>query len=118
MQYQSDYVLRLIEQMGSLMRRAMEMLRAGSDEETYELAEQAIGLALDMDPQFAVRLSPQSLAALLEINNLDDRVIELVAEAFAVQADALERSGELVEGGVRRDQANAILALLDPSRAN
>lgn len=118
MRYQSDYVLRLIEQMGGLMREAVEMLRLGSDEEPYELAEEAIGLALDMDPALASRLSPQSLASLLEINNLDDRVIKLVGEAFAVQADALERNGDIVEGGVRRQQSAAVLGLLDPNHAN
>ena len=118
MQYQSDYVLRLIEQLGGLVRRAIEMHRIGSDEETYELAEEAIGLALDIDPQLASRLSPQSLASLLEMNNLDDRVIELVGKALAIQGDALERVGELMQASVRRQQSEAVLALLNPNRAN
>lgn len=118
MQYQSDYVLRLIEQMGGLVRRALQSLREGSDEESYDLADEAIGLALDMDPSLVARLSPHSLTALLDMNNLDDRVIELVGEALLVQADALESSGELVEARVRREQSAAVLALLDPSRAN
>jgi hypothetical protein len=118
MQYQSDYVLRLIEQMGGLVRKAVEMLRLGSDAEPYQLAEDAIALALDIDPRLAARLAPQSLAAMIEINNLDDRVIELVGEALTVQADALERAGELVESSVRRQQAAAALSLLDPTRAN
>lgn len=118
MQYQSDYVLRLIEQMGSLVRRALDLLREGDSEETYELAEEAVGLALDMDPTLAARLSPQSLASLVEMNNLDDRVIELVGTALRVQGDVLEREGELVQARVRRDQSKAVLDLLDPSRAN
>jgi hypothetical protein len=118
MQYQSDYVLRLIEQMGGLVRRALEMLRMGNEEEPYELAEEAIALALDIDPRVASRMSPQSLTSLLELNNLDDRVIELVGEALIVQADALERTGELVDAGVRREQSAAVMSLLDPNRAN
>lgn len=118
MQYQSDYVMRLIEQMGGLVRRALVMLREGSDEEPYELAEQALALALDMDPELVVRLSPQSMASLLELNNLDERVIQLVGEALEVQADALELGGELVAAGIRREQSGAVLRLLDPSRAN
>jgi hypothetical protein len=116
--YQSDYVSRLVEQMGGLVRRALAMLREGSDEEPYELAEQAIELALDMDPNLVVRLSPQSLSSLLEMNNLDERVIQLVGEALTVQADALELGGELVAARVRREQSTAVLALLDPTRAN
>lgn len=118
MLYQSDYVLRMIEQIGSLIRRALESMRLGGAEESYELAEQAIGLAVDLDPQVAARLAPASLASLLELNNLDDRVIELVAEALDIQALALEGGGELIEASLRRDQAVAVRTLLDPNRAN
>lgn len=118
MQYQSDYVMRLIEQLGGLVRRALEMARLGSDEEPYELAEQAIGLALDIDPTLPARLSPASLAALLDMRNLDDRVVRLVADALTVQADVLERSGEIVGARVRQEQAAAVSRLLDPGRAN
>lgn len=118
MQYQSDYILRLIESMGSLIRQAMERFRVGSDEEPYELAGQALTLALEMDPETVERLSPQSIAALLEMGSLDERVISLVADAIEVQAEVLERRGELVTADVRRQQATAVRALLDPGRAN
>lgn len=118
MQYQSDYVMRLIEQMGGMVRKALEMIRLGSDEEPYELTEQAIGLALDLDPDVAARLSPQSLASLLEMQNLDDRVIELVAQALELQREVLERNGDMIAAGVRAEQAHAVRALLDPGRAN
>lgn len=118
MQYQNDYIMRVIEQMGSLIRRALEMIRAGGAEEPYEFAEQAIGLALDLDPSVVAHLSPASLVSLLELNNLDDRVVALVAEALDVEALALESSGELIGAVLRRDQAVAVRSMLDPSRAN
>lgn len=118
MQYQSDYVMRLIEQMGGMVRRALEMVRLGNDDEPYELAEDAIGLALDLEPDVASRLSPQSMASLLEMRNLDDRVIGLVAEALELQHEVLERNGNMIAAGVRREQAEAVRSLLDPGRAN
>lgn len=118
MQYQSDYIMRLIEQMGSLIRRALERYRVGSDDEPYELAAQALGLALELDPDTIERLSPQSLVALLEMKTMDDRVLALVVEALDVQTDALEREGELVDASVRMQQAAAVRGLLDPGRAN
>lgn len=118
MQYQSDYVLRLIEQMGGLVRRAIEMLRHGGEEEPYVLAEEAIGLALDVSPDVAARLSPQSMTALLEMRNVDDRVIELVAQSLELQHEVLQRNGEMIVAGVRKQQAEAVRSLLDPSRAN
>ncbi len=118
MQYQSDYVLRLIEQMGSLIRRSLEMIRAGGDEEPLELAEEAVGLALDVDPSLARKLAPQSLVSLLEMRNLDDRVLGMVAEALEIETELLEGAGELVDAAVRRDQAAAVRGMLDPGRAN
>lgn len=118
MQYQSDYVLRLIEQMGSLLRRALSKVGVGPDEESYDMLSQAVGLALDMDPELAARLSPQSLVALLGINNVDDRVLALVAESLDAQAGMLEAQGELQLATLKREQADAVRSLSDPSRAN
>lgn len=118
MQYQSDYVLRLVEQMGGLIRRALILLREGDGQTPYELSEEAISLALDIDPALVTKLSPQSLASLIEMNNLDDRVVELVAEALKVQADALDNAGEIIGARMRREQAATVLSLLDPNRAN
>lgn len=118
MQYQSDYVLRLIEQMGSLIRRALERVGGIEDDEPYEYLQQAIGLALDMDPRLASRLSPQSLVSLLEIENPDERVIVLIADAFDASADVLEAGGEVVDGLLKRQQAAAVRSMLDPTRAN
>lgn len=118
MRYQSDYVLRVIEQMGSLIRRALEQLRLGADEEPIELADQALGLALDMDPKMVSRLSPSSLASFLALNLPDDRVLDLVVEALDVEAEALEGRGEIVMSRLRREQAEAVRTLLDPASAN
>lgn len=119
MEYQSDYVLRLIEQMGGLIRRALERLRIGQGgDDPYDLAQQAIGLALDFDADLVVRLAPSSLASLVEMNNPDDRVIELIAEALQVEAETLEGQGEVMLASTRREQSMAVLGLLDTSRAN
>ncbi len=118
MHYENDYVMRLIEQMGGMIRRALERLRLGADEEPYELTEAAIGLALDMDPATVLRMSPQSLVSLIEIGNLDDRVVALIAEAIEVEAEAYQADGDLVVAGVRREQAAAVRSMLSPQHAN
>ncbi len=118
MLYQSDYILRLIEQMGALIRRALELERSGGDAQPYDLAEQALGLALDIDPETAYHLSPESLAALLELSNQDDRVLELVAEALEIQAESLQADAELMASEARRRQARAVRALIDRRMPN
>ena len=114
MSYQSDYVLRLIEQMGALIRRAMAKLGEGAAQEPCEVAGQAIGLALGMDPAVASRLSSQSLVSLLELSRLDDQVIKLLAQAIELEAEVLQRNGEMIGAGVRREQASAVRSLLGP----
>jgi hypothetical protein len=110
-------VLRLIEQMSGLMRRALEKLHVVDAEEPYEVAGRAIGLALGMDPILASRLSPQSLVSLLKLGNLDDRVIELVAQAIELEAGALQTGGNATAAKVRREQASAVRSLLGPTHA-
>ena len=112
MRYQTDYVLRLIEQLGGLIREALEKLGMKDAEEPCQLAGEAIGLALDMDPVLAADLSPQSLLSLLRLGSLDDRVITLVQQAIEVEAAALGNRGDVIAAGFRREQADAVRSLL------
>ena len=114
MSYQSDYILRLIEQMGALIRRAMAKLGEGATEEPSDVAGQAIGLALGMDSDVASRLSARSLVSLLELSNLNDHVMRLLAQAIELEADVLQKNGEMIGAGARREQARAVRSLLEP----
>jgi hypothetical protein len=118
-QYQSDYVLRIIEQMGAALRRAFERYSEGTDDaEALDITEQAIGLVVDMDPQLFLRLSPQSMVSFVEISGFDDRLVVKLVEAVHLEADILESEGNLVGAGVRREQAAALLGAMDPNHAN
>ena len=112
MPYQTDYVLRLIEQLGAMIRQALEKLGVKDPEEPCRLAGQAIGAALAMDPALASSLSPQSLVSLLELSEADSRVLELVAQATEVEAAALENRGDVAASEFRHEQANAVRSLL------
>ncbi len=119
MEYQNDYILRLIEQMGSAIRLAFQRFReGGSAARSIDIVDSAIGLAVDMDPTLFLRLAPHSMVSFLEISSYDDRLARKVAEALLLQADLLESDGYLVEAGVRREQAAAVLDSLDPMKAN
>ena len=118
-QYQSDYVLRIIEQMGVALRRAFERYRdGGSSDEPLELTQEAIGLVVDMDPGLFLRLSPPSMVSFIEISGFDDRLVAKLVEALHLEADILESEGSLVEAGVRREQACALTDAIDPAHAN
>jgi len=117
--YERDYVTRIIEQMGAALRQATRRFAEGTPaEESLEAANEAIGLAVDMPAELFLRMSPQSMVSLLEISACDNRVIEKVAEALLFQADVFETEGRLIEAGVRREQAAAVIEFTDPARAN
>jgi len=118
-QYQNDYILRIIEQMGAALREAFRRFRDGeSAEVTLELTNEAIGMVVDMDPELFLRLAPPSMVSFLEISGFDDRLVIKLAEALELQAEILLSEGALIEAGVRREQAAAVLASIDPAHAN
>jgi hypothetical protein len=112
MPYQADYVLRLIEQLSGLIRGARQRLGLAKPAESEEVAGQAIGLVLGMDPLVASRLSPQTLAAMLELADVHPDVLPLVAEAIELEGEALEAGGRAAEAETRRAQAAAVRPLL------
>jgi len=119
LQYQNDYVLRLIEQAGAALRLASRRFAEGaSSDESLDATDEAIRAVVDVDPALFLRMSPASMASLLEISNLDDRLVCKLSEALLLQADILQSEADIVGAGVRRQQAAAVLESIDPSRAN
>jgi hypothetical protein len=119
MQYQDDYIVRLVEQLGSMMRLAFSRFREGqSSSEPLDVTNEAIQMIVDVDSDLFVRFSPQSMVAFLELSGFDDRLVVKLAEALNLQAEILESEGALVLAGVRREQATAVLESIDPERAN
>jgi hypothetical protein len=111
--------MRIIEQMGSALRRATRRFAEGAPAaESIDATNDAIAIAVDVPPELFLRMSPQSMVSLLEISNADDRLIEMLAEALLFQADVYETEALLIEAGVRREQAAAMLEFIDPARAN
>lgn len=119
MGFQRDYVLRVIEEMGAALRLATRRFAEGAPAvESIDATNDAIAMAVDVTPELFLRMSPQSMVSLLEISSTDNRLIERVAEALLLQADVFETEGMLIEAGVRREQAAAMLEFIDPARAN
>lgn len=119
MEYQSDQVLRMIEQTGATLRLAAKRFAQGaSAAESLTLTAEAIEEVVAIDPATFVGMSPPSMVALLEMSDLDDRLVRRVAESLLLEADILQSEGDLLEAATRREQAAAVLEAIDPSRAN
>lgn len=111
MPYQADYVLRLVEQLSALIRGAKQRLGVGKPAEPEEIAGEAIGMVLGMDPQVASRLSPHTLITMLQLGEVNVDVLPLLVEAIELDAQALEAGGRAAESGTRRAQAAAVRSL-------
>jgi hypothetical protein len=112
--YQADYVLRLIEQLSGFIRGAKERLGVGKPAEPEEVAGEAISLVLGMDPFVASRLTPQTLATMLQLGDVNRDVLPLLAEAIELDVQALEAGGRTAEAETRRAQAAAVRSLMGP----
>ncbi len=119
MQYQNDHILRLVEQLGSMMRLAFMRFREGEgSSEPLDVTNQAIQMVVDIEPELFLRFSPQSMVSFLELSGFDDRLVIKLAEAMSLQAEILESEGSLVAAGIRREQVTAVMESIDPARAN
>lgn len=93
--FQSDYILRIIEQFSTVLRRMIASMREARPEAALELSEEALGLALDMDPKLALSLDAESLMFLAGMGSEPDPVrLLLLAEVLAVRVEAFRASGE------------------------
>ena len=119
MQYQNDHILRLVEQLGSMMRLAF--CDSGRERVPLSLSTSRIRRSRwwsTSNPNLFLRFSPQSMVSFLELSGFDDRLVVKLAEAMSLQAEILESEGSLVAAGVRREQVHAVLESIDPARAN
>jgi hypothetical protein len=115
MPYQSDYVTRLIEQLSGVIRAARERLGEGKPCEPEDVAAEAIGLVLGMDPLVASRLTPQTLATMLRLGEVHPDVLPLLAEAIELDVETLKAAERTAEAQTRRGQADAVRSLAGPA---
>ncbi|MBE0476770.1 MAG: hypothetical protein IBX62_06735 [Coriobacteriia bacterium] len=108
--YQQDYILRLIEQVGAVLRRMALRIAEGRAGEALEDSGEALGLVLEMDPRFVESLSGASLVSLLGAGGrLDAKRALLLGQVFARRAEARGAAGDADGATAERDKAAALL---------
>jgi len=98
--YETDYILRIIQQMGAILRRMMEQVRDEEPGEVYETSREALQLLLGLPPTLADSLTADGLVALLSPGGIfDPERGRLAAEVFVrrVQAGILAGLPESVD---------------------
>lgn len=111
--YQSDWILRQIELLGTLLKRMLAALREQRPDEVLRLAEEAIGEVLDLDVSLVDSLAPEALPALLGAGGeIDPERATLLGEVLAMRAAALLQTGDDERAA---HQARAAWLLFEPA---
>lgn len=113
--YQTDWLLRQIEQMGDVLRRLVAALREQRPEEAIALSREAVEGLLDTDSGLIDVLSGEGLVTLLSAGGaLDTFRAHMLAELLIARGDALAMQGRTAEASIQRDRARALLEAAAP----
>ena len=93
--FQSDYILRIIGQVGIMLGRIISALREARPEDALELTDEAMGMVLDVDPDIAMSLTGDGLLAFMGAGGDPDPVQSLsLGEILLRRAQASIQLGD------------------------
>jgi hypothetical protein len=104
--YQKDYILRIIEQMGALLRAMVAGIREQRPQDVREASREALTLLLGLPPEVTDSLTPDGLVTVLSVGgSFESTRGVLAAEVYVrrAQADAIAGLAE----SAARDRARA-----------
>lgn len=104
-----DYVMRKIMQIGAAIRRSLLNEDKTSDPlDSAYLLESAVGQATNLDGEVLLSLAPNSIAQVMGVSGVDERVAEYIARSLMLAADFLMQAGQSERADLRRAQAHAV----------
>ncbi|MBN2247985.1 MAG: hypothetical protein JW733_04735 [Coriobacteriia bacterium] len=113
--YQTDWLLRQIEQMGDVLRRLIAALREHRPEDAIALTREAVRDLLDTDADLVDALTGEGLVTLLSAGGtLDTFRAHMLAELLVARADALSLQGRTVASARERQRARTLLEAVAP----
>ena len=103
-----DYLLEVIEQFVSTVSKALAEALLHRNLEAAEEVEEAVADLVQLDPQTAMSLSPESLVTMMTLSGTGDAVAGYAAYALYHLGDAYDGMGQHDVAQMRREQATAI----------
>ena len=103
-----DYLLEIIARFVESIMRALRYAVLEGDEASAHEVEDSIAALLDLDPQTAMNLSPDSLVTMMLLTGMGDSVASYVAYALDKVGDAYDTAGNQATAELRWDQAQAV----------
>ncbi len=132
--YQTDYLMRIIQQAGMLLRAMRNALAGDRPDEATDLSQEALQLILGVQPGLVEQLTVDGLIALLSVGGeVDPTRARLAAEVYVRRAQAaalrddhaaaapdIEKAAKLIEvvlASGRLEDATDATQLLEELRA-
>ena len=107
--YEQDYLMRMLLQFFKAIARSWELNRDHDDPlAAAETLENAIGNATDMDGATLLGLSPESIAQIMRVTDVDPNVTQFIARSMLLEAVYLNRAERHGLADLRTQQARAI----------
>ena len=104
---QKDYILEIVGDFVDGVAKHLDAALAGDTEATGAVEQDVAGL-LDLDPEVALTLSPDSLVTMMVLSGMGDSVAAYVAYALTRLADAYEAQDDVDTAALRHAQAAAV----------
>ena len=102
-------MMRIVLMYAEILRRSWFRAREDNDPKgAADMLEEAIGNATEIDGVTLLSLSPESMAAVLQVSGTDPRVMEYVARSLLLASVYLREANEQALADLRLDQARAL----------
>lgn len=105
---QHDYLLEIIHQFVQTISSALLRAVVDHDETAAREVEAAVGELLQLDPETAMSLAPDSLVTMMQLAGTGDAVSGYVAYSLNRLAQAYDGMGKHDTAQLRRQQAAAV----------
>jgi hypothetical protein len=110
--FQNDYLMRMILELVTVIQRALRE-RYNDPEASIQSIEIAVGNAVDIESGLFFSLAPESMVSMLRLGDFDERLGGYVVRSMLLEAELLERCGQLERAALRKSQAEAIARAYD-----
>ena len=105
---QRDYILEVIEDFTPTVTLGLGEAMDTQSEESLDGVEAAVAELIDLSPETALALSPDSLVTMMLLSGVADSVAEYVVYALDRLSHVYEQLGDDDRAGLRRQQAVAV----------
>lgn len=103
-----DYLVEMIRDFVNMVMMALGRALKDHDKQSAEEAEAAVAELIDLDPEFALELAPDSLVTMMLLSGVADSIAQYVTYTLSTLSVAYDEMGEERLAGLRKAQAEAV----------